>query len=105
MSEGTVIMTEKPQHPPIIDPDMVPEVLCDGQFNISISHDLATLTFTHARANPTEMFLDGRIDPSYVVRARIVIPIKSLIALRDVLSRIRTKPAAPATVSGGPTIH
>ena len=37
----------KQQHPPVTDPDNIPEVFCDGQMNVAIRGNLATITFTH----------------------------------------------------------
>jgi hypothetical protein len=37
-------MADQPEQPEVIDPDNVPEILCDGQFNVSVVGDLATLT-------------------------------------------------------------
>jgi hypothetical protein len=53
-------MADEPQKPEVIDPDCVPEVICDGQFNVSITGNLATLTFTHVRPDPTMMFSTAR---------------------------------------------
>jgi hypothetical protein len=40
-------MADQPQQLSAIDPDNVPEILCDGMFNVSVAGNLATLTFTH----------------------------------------------------------
>ena len=34
-------MTDQPQQPEVIDPDNVPETLCEGSFNISFTGPLA----------------------------------------------------------------
>lgn len=98
-----------PTLPPVIDPDNVPETLCDGQFNLSFSGQSATLTFTHWRPDATQMFRSGNVDLSAIVRARIVFSLANLVALRDFLganvktTEIPTEPPAPAT--GGATKH
>jgi hypothetical protein len=98
-------MVDQPQQPEAIDPDSVPEILCDGQFNVSITGGLATLTFTHARPDPTIMFRDARIEAKSVVRARIVVTVANLVALRDLLNRVIQAPDTPAPPAGGPTRH
>jgi hypothetical protein len=98
-------MANQAQHPPVIDPDSIPEIICDGQFNVSTSGDLATLTFTHARPDASAMFGAGTVNPSAVVRARIVITLGSLAALRDLLNRVIQAPDTPAPPAGGPTRH
>ena len=35
-------MANQPQQPPVIDPDNVPELICDGMFNVSVVGSLAT---------------------------------------------------------------
>jgi hypothetical protein len=50
----------KQQHPPVTDPDNIPEVFCDGQMNVAIRGNLATITFTHVRPDPTPMFKKRR---------------------------------------------
>jgi hypothetical protein len=94
-------MAKRPQTPLVVDPDSIPETLCDGIFNVSIVGSFATLTFTHVRAEPSALLKDGTIDPHYVVRARIVLSINNLLALRDVLDRVIQKPDVPAPPSGG----
>lgn len=73
------------QQPPEIDPDNVPETVCDGPLNISVRGPLATLTFTHVR--PVAMPKDGTIELKSIVRARIVLTGNNLVALRDLLIR------------------
>jgi hypothetical protein len=93
-------MAENRQNPPVIDPDSVPEMLCDGQFNVSIGGPLAMLTFTQVRPDATALF-NGTIDAKSVVRARIVLPINNLAALRDLLNRIIQEPGTPVASAGG----
>jgi hypothetical protein len=89
----------------VIDPDNVPETLCDGRFNIHPHGRLATLTFTCSRPDADDLFRDGTINAKEVVRARITMTIENMAALRDLLVRtIKTeKEATPATTgaSGG----
>ena len=99
------MIADQPQQPEAIDPDSVSEIICDGQFNVSITGSLATLTFTHIRPDPTAMFGEQRLDVKSVVRARIVITIANLNALRDLLNRVLEAPETPAPPAGGPTHH
>jgi hypothetical protein len=98
-------MANQPEQPPVIDPDNVPEIVCDGRFNISVTGSLATLTFTHVRPDPTALLRDGTVNPNSVVRARIVLTIQNLAALRDLLDRVIQRPEVPAPPSGGSTKH
>jgi hypothetical protein len=91
----------KQQHPPVADPDNRPEVFCDGQMNVAIRGNLATITFTHVRPDPTQCFKDGTVRAT----ARVVITVPNLIALRDLLNRVITAPQQPAPPAGGPTVH
>jgi hypothetical protein len=94
-------MTDEPKPPVVIDPDNVPEMFCDGLFNVTVSGHFVTLTFTHARPDATILFRDGTIDFKAIVRARIVTPMNNLIALRDLLNRIIQDPATPVPPAGG----
>jgi hypothetical protein len=96
---------QQSQFPPVKDPDCVPEIICDGQFNVSLGGELATLTFTHVRSDVTVMFKDGTVKNTAIVRARIVTPLPNLIALRDLLNRIIEAPGTPTPPAGGPTRH
>jgi hypothetical protein len=91
----------KQQHPPVTDPDNIPEVFCDGQMNVAIRGNLGTITVTHVRPDPTPMFKDGTVRAT----ARVVITVPNLIALRDLLDRVITAPQQPAPPAGGPTVH
>jgi hypothetical protein len=103
-------MVDQPQQiPPAIDPDSVQETLCDGNFNLSFSGQLATLTFTHWRPDVTQMFA-GTVDLSAIVRARIVLTMPNLLALRDFLVhnlqvQVGSIPEPPAPATGGATKH
>jgi len=98
-------MVQQSQQPPVTDPDSVPEILCDGQFNVAIIGGLATLTFTHLRPEATTMFQDGTLSPRAIVRARIVITVDNLVALRDLLNRVIQSPNTPTPPAGGSTKH
>ena|SRR6516225_10746953 len=98
-------MLDQPEQPTVTDPDNTPEILCDGQVNVSVAGNLATLTFTHVRPDATKMFKDGTIDPRAVVRARIVISVPNLVAFRDLLNRVIQDPNTPAPPAGGSTRH
>ncbi len=93
-----------PKEPPTVDADNVPETLCLGRFNLSISPPLATLTFTHLRPKVAPLIDNGAIEPESVVRARIVISLENLAAMRDVLNKVfQEKETGAAIQSGGPT--
>jgi hypothetical protein len=98
-------MANQPQQPEVIDPDNVPEIICNGQFNISIAGELATFTFTHVRPDPAPMFRDGRFDIKAVVRARIVTTVANVHAIRDLLNRLTQSSGTPAPSTGGSTRH
>jgi hypothetical protein len=98
-------MIDQPRNPPVSDPDNVPEILSDGQMYVAIRGNLAVLTFTHVRADPTPLFKDGTLSPIAVVTARIVVTLPNLIALRDLLDRVIATPREPAPPAGGPTVH
>jgi len=93
-------MANQPEQLEVIDPDNVPEILCDGQFNVSVVGGLATLTFTHVRPELAALFRDARI-----VRARIVVTTSNLAALCDLLNRVIQAPDTPVPPAGGPTRH
>jgi hypothetical protein len=96
------------QQPPAADPDNIPETLCDGQFNLSGTGALATLTFTHVRPDATQMFANAAFVPTTIVRARIVLPWQNLTALRDFLNANVgdvTPPESPTPATGGATKH
>ena len=95
--------------PPVRDPDNVPETLCDGQFNLAIFGQLATLTFTHVRPDATQLFAGNENENvAAIVRARIVLTTQNLIALREFLNaQIQPVDASqsPAPATGGATRH
>jgi hypothetical protein len=94
-------MTDEPKPPIVTDPDNVPEMLCDGPFNVTTAGHFVTLTFTHARPDATALLRDGTIDFKATVRARIVISTNNLVAMRDLLNRIIQDPGTPAPPAGG----
>jgi len=76
----------------IVDPDDVPELLCDGAFNISVARTgVATITFTHERTAPDVLF-QGKDNPDRIVRARIAMSVPVLIALRNALNGLEFEP-------------
>lgn len=93
-------MVEQTQQRLIIDPDCVPETLCDGQFNIFVAGPLATLTFTQMRPEAAGLLKDGTIDLKAVVRARVVLTTNNLVALRDLLSQVIQRPGARVPPAG-----
>src|SRR5262249_20806569 len=105
-----LFMSDQPQQPEVIDPDNVPETLCEGMFNVSFTGPNAIITFTHIRPEPGPLFT-GTVNPKLIVRSRIVTSVLNLVALRDllnnVLGSVTVIPAAPtpAPATGGPTRH
>jgi hypothetical protein len=93
------------QQPPAIDPDNVPEILCEGMFNVFVDSKLATLTFTHRRPDAAAMMGNSIMDMRSVVRARIVMTLDNLKALRDTLDRVVQMPDQPAPAAGGFSKH
>jgi len=92
----------------VSDPDGVPEYVCDGPFNISVLGPLATITFTHIRPEVSQLFANATFVPNAVVRARIVLNLQNLTALKDTLNAfIQTVTAneSPAPATGGATRH
>ena len=98
-------MADQPERLEVIDPDNVPEILCDGQFNVSVVGGLATLTFTHVRPELGALFRNARIEMKSIVRARIVVTTSNLAALCDLLNRVIQAPDTPVPPAGGPTRH
>jgi len=80
-----MVLTPQLQKPQVVDPDHVPETMCDGRFFIHAHGQLATLTFTVSRPIATNL-ADGRIINEDVVRARITMPFGNFIALRELLN-------------------
>ena len=93
------------QGPTVTDPDNVPETFCDGQFNVTVHGPFAILTFTQVRPEPGALFKDGTVNTQAVVRARIMITLDKLVALRDLLNRIIKQPDIPAPPAGASTGH
>jgi len=94
-------MSETLKPPIVIDPQNVPEIMCDGQFNLSVSGPLAKLTFTQNRPDATALFRDGTMDIKGIVCARIVLATPNLVALRDLLNRIVLDQGIPIPPAGG----
>jgi len=95
-------MTQSTQTP-AADPDNVPETLCCGRFNLSfLAGSLATLTFTHPRPKAGSLFDSNEIHEESVVRARIVMHLDNLVALRNFLNEaIKSDPASMTTPASG----
>ena len=65
---------------PAIDPHNVPEIICDGGFNVYWAAGRATITFTHNRARTKPLLEDGLFEFDAVVRARIAPSVDNLLA-------------------------
>ncbi len=101
-------MANQPLSTTVIDLDRVPDTLCDGPFNIAVFGPLVTITFTHIRPDVSQVFANANFVPSAVVRARIVLTLQNLTALKDTLNAFIQTAAAtdtPATATGGATKH
>ena len=99
-------MSDQPPPFTVSDPDHVQEILCDGQFNISFAPAYVTLTLTSVRAAPEPLFRDGVLVPMAIVRARIVMPVANLEALRELLNRVSIPSTETATpMASGGTRH
>lgn len=87
--------TSRRVKPPVDDPDNVQETICDGQFYVHAHGQLATMIFTHSRPDASAMIDKGQMIEKFVVRARIVMTLRNLVALRDLLNRtIQENPPA-----------
>lgn len=85
-----------------IDPDHVPETLCSGHFNIHVSGNMATLTFTHWRPKTGPLFGERKVELEAVIRARIVTSVGNLTALRDALDAVIKDPKQLHLTGGRP---
>ena len=84
--------------PTAVDPDNVPETLCCGRFNLSfLAGNLSTLTFTHPRPKAGPLLDSNQIQDEAVVRARIVMHLDNLVALRNFLNDAIKEGAAATT--------
>jgi len=104
---GEWFVSDQAPSSPVVDPDNVPELVCNGQFNVSVRGNLATLTFTQVRPDAAQMFAQEVMVSQAVVRARIVLPLANLKALVDLLTTATHKWSAnsAATATGGSTKH
>ncbi|WP_424630405.1 hypothetical protein [Bradyrhizobium sp. SYSU BS000235] len=73
---------------PTTDPDNVAETICLGKFNIQLGGPWATLLFTHPRPRVGPLVDEGKLVIESVVRARIVMSIDNLVAMRDLLDSL-----------------
>lgn len=69
----------------VIDPDHVPELFCGGRFRVAVGK-VCTLTFTHQRPKVAGLLDEGTPEYEAVVRARLLLPLSNLVALRDALN-------------------
>jgi hypothetical protein len=92
----------------VIDPDNVPEIICDGGLNVYWAGGRATITFTHNRPRTKPLLEDGQVELDAVVRARIATSLDNTLALRDLLNRLLPEGQsvdAPVGGSAGGSIH
>jgi hypothetical protein len=90
-----------------IDPDSVPEIICDGPFHI-LPGSLSTITFTHGRPETSQLFNQNSVNRENIVRARIILTIDNLIQLRDLLNRLLPASTETPAATGGtsrPVVH
>jgi putative transposase len=88
---GYPVATQPTQlsEPPVIDPDLVPETWVTGRINVNVTGPVATITFTHVRPDPADIFANKKPAAAVsVVRARIVMPVEGLAGLRNLLNQI-----------------
>lgn len=97
-------MADRTPQPKVYDPQMVPEVVCDGPMNVHWIGNRGIITFTHPRARSQPLF-EGETQIDLIVRARIATSVQNLVALRDLLVRLlpADKPAVETPVRGGTT--
>jgi hypothetical protein len=95
-------MADRTAQPKVSDPQMVPEVVCDGPMNIHWIGDRGVITFTHPRARSQPLF-EGETQIDLIVRARITTSIRNLVALRLVRLLPADKPAVEMPARGGTT--
>jgi hypothetical protein len=104
-------MTQPPHEqqqsqPPAVDPDNIPETLCNGRFYLTWQGNLGTLTFTQYRPKTSVLFESDRIDDESIVRARIVMTSTGMAALRDLLiANIKASGESPTAGAAGETKH
>ena len=105
-------MTQQRAKPttPVLDPDSVQETLCDGRFHFYSHGNLATLTFTHNRPEPNDLF-GGEINMEEIVRARITMTLANFVALRDLLNQlfkdapVQQQAPTSGSAGGGDKVH
>lgn len=97
-------MASPPKPITVVDPDSVPEALCDGRFYFHPHGGLGTLTFTTSRPTPGNL-ADGKVVTQNVVRARITMPLDNFAALREMLKQVIIPGAPPSTGGAGGTKH
>lgn len=87
----------QPVEPTTIDPDNVPEILCEGRYNVHALGQIAVITFAHFRPDAHALLDDGKVQHTAVVRARIAMSLSSLVLLRDLLNRTIQENPPPGT--------
>lgn len=87
---------------PTTDPDNVAETICLGKFNIQLGGPYATLLFTHPRPQVGPLVDEGKLVIESVVRARIVMSVDNLVAMRDLLDNLLKD---VQTTAGASAIH
>jgi hypothetical protein len=87
-----------PNRPPASDPHNVGEVFVNGPINCSVTGQIATLVFTAVRPDADALIQNKRdVVPSAVVVSRLVMPVGTLVEIRNMLNRlIRDNPAPQA---------
>jgi hypothetical protein len=85
---------------PTTDPDNIAETICLGKFNIQLGGPWATLLFTHPRARVGPLVDEGKLEIESVVRARIVMSVDNLIAMRDLLNSLLKDVPLPDAAKG-----
>src|ERR1700747_1501428 len=97
---------QQPQKPRTVDPDNVPETLCNGSFYLTWQGDIGILTFSHPSPQVGPLFANGTITDEHIVRARIVMNSANIIALRDFLrEKVKSSADSPSSGAGGETQH
>jgi hypothetical protein len=93
------VTTEKP--PEAADPNAIPEVFCAGPVNLVITGAVSTLTFMHIRKSAANIFKDFTPETTEcVVKARVIMPIEDLVALKDLIDRmVKVEPIAPGSTA------
>lgn len=87
------------------DPIDVQETICDGAIKVVIHGSLGTLIFTHVRPSAVPLFERGELETEATVRARIVLTVENIVALRDLLNQMLKDPQAASGTTTGAKRH